>query len=820
MKKSLMKKILSTAMAAMLTVSTAYTGAVTVSAAQVNSELTGSVAEEITGYENETAQLKISKDGSYVSGMTNPDGGVMEIVDYNVKTGWAYSVNGQVGCLTAIPVKDIVSNSSLNGTDIDIKALVEAEDFVYGDMTSVAVSPDGTTLAVAIQSEDFSAEGKVAIFNCNEDGTIELKYISDTGVQPDMITYTPDGSKIITANEGEPRLGYSEGTVDPMGSVTVINAETGESTNADFTSFDNPDAQKALTDAGIILKKATAPSVDFEPEYIAATNTTAYVSLQEANAVAVLDIETNTYKGVYSAGFEDYSKVPVDIDKKDETYSPKTYDSLRGIRMPDGISLVTVGGTDYLLTANEGDSREWAEYLNEDERNFGKDKTSPTGKITPENSGISGKVVFFDSSDYNGLDSNLDYLFGGRTFTMFKVTDNGLQEVFTSGCDFEKLTSEYIPLHFNCSNDDITIDDRSGKKGPEPESVTVGTVKDKTYAFVALERIGGVMVYDITDPANVKYTNYINSRDFSADIAGDDSPEGLCFISAEESPAGKPLLLTACEVSGSVAVYGIADIIQDITEPITVAVSESTTSTTTETSSESSETTSQDTTLSETTEPTESMATEITETSVTQATEVTTEATKTTETEPVETQATNLTETTEPSEVTTETKEPTETEPIETQPTQPTQTQSTTQATCQHSHTKTAGTKQATYFAKGYTGDKICNDCGKKIFIGKEIPKEVLKTPKVTIKPAKKAIKITYKNVIKDAKGLKVTYKLGKKTYKKKFTLSKKELKKAKITKTIKVKPGKYKITVNAFVTSGKKVAFSASTKAKKVKVK
>ncbi|MGN1130567.1 MAG: choice-of-anchor I domain-containing protein, partial [Ruminococcus sp.] len=270
MKKSSMKKILSVAMAAMLTVSTAYTSAVTVSAAQANSELTGYATEEITGFENETAQLKLSKDGSYVSGMTNPDGGVMEIVDYNAKTGWAYSVNGQSGCLTAIPVKDIDSNSSFNGTDIDIKALVEAEGFVYGDMTSVAVSPDGAALAVAIQSEDYSAEGKAAVFNCNDDGTIQLKYIADTGVQPDMVTYTPDGSKIITANEGEPRLGYAQGTVDPMGSVTVINAETGESTNADFTSFDSEDAQKTLTDKGIILKKDTAPSVDFEPEYVAA----------------------------------------------------------------------------------------------------------------------------------------------------------------------------------------------------------------------------------------------------------------------------------------------------------------------------------------------------------------------------------------------------------------------------------------------------------------------------------------------------------------------------------------------------------------------
>ena len=144
------------------------------------------------------------------------------------------------------------------------------------------------------------------------------------------------------------------------------------------------------------------------------------------NAIAVLDLTTTTMTGVYSAGFEDYSKIAVDMDKKDETYSAKTYDSLRGIRMPDGISLYQTGGKTYLLTAN-GDSREWGDYLNEDERNFKNGKeTSPTGAITNANSGLAGKVVFFDSSDYDGLDDSKDYLFGGRSFTLFEVTDNGL----------------------------------------------------------------------------------------------------------------------------------------------------------------------------------------------------------------------------------------------------------------------------------------------------------------------------------------------------------------------------------------------------------
>ena len=382
-------------------------------------------------------------------------------------------------------------------------------------------------------------------------------------MQPDMITFTPDGTKILTANEGEPREGYDSGAVDPAGSITIIDVtETADgleiaSRNAGFEAWDSAEKRAELAEAGVVLKKDALPSLDLEPEYIAADDKTAYVALQEANAVAVLDIEKCVVTNIYSVGFEDYSKVAVDIDKKDEKYEAKTYEDLLGIRMPDGISLYRTGGKTYLLTANEGDARTWGSYTNEAEKNFGKkkDNTSPTGKITPENSGLKGKVVFYDASTADGLDSSKDHLFGGRSFTMFEVTENGLKEVYDSGNDFDAKTAAYLPGYFNCSNDDLTVDDRSGKKGPEPETVITGQVGSKNYAFVTLERIGGIMVYDITDPSNISYVNYINSRDFSTDVGTDDSPEGLKFIPASASPTGNALLMAACEVGGTAAVY-------------------------------------------------------------------------------------------------------------------------------------------------------------------------------------------------------------------------------------------------------------------------
>ena len=507
--------------------------------------------QRVQGFYNDTAALKAELAGRCNSGAMSPDGGSLEIVQYNAKNGFAYAVSGVKGKLIAVDLNASLSGdkaAALNGTEYDIRSLVRTDNFTYGDMTSV--SPDGGTLAAAIQAEDYTAGGIVAVFTCGADGSLTLSSTVPVGVQPDMVTFTPDGRHILTADEGEPRLGYSDpNAVDPKGSVTVIEAATLAAKTVDFTAFDSADARQTLVAEGIVLKKDTLPSVDLEPEYIACDNDTAYITCQEANAIAVLDIAKGEFTGVYSVGFEDYSQVPIDLGNNDKTYAPHTYDDLKGIRMPDAVSLYRVNGTTYLITANEGDSRAWPVGL-ETDVNEAKGKKSPTGKIKTSN-----KVTWFDASQYDGLESGVDYLFGGRSFSVLRVTESGLEEVYDSGSDFEAITAKHFPDNFNCSNDNIVLEDRSGKKGPEPEGTAVGTVNGRTYAFIALERVGGVMIYDVTDPAKATFVNYINSREFAADIQGDVSPEGLCFVPAAASRTGKPLLLAACEVSGTLAVY-------------------------------------------------------------------------------------------------------------------------------------------------------------------------------------------------------------------------------------------------------------------------
>ncbi len=520
------------------------------------------------GFENSSA-LSLEKIGTHVTGFSNLDGGVAEIISYDSKSNKAFVVNGATGMLDIIDMSLVTKGYSkeMSATSLDIKSIVEAavSDFSYGDMTSVSVNSEKGIVAVALQEAGYDKDGKAAIFNTNG----KLLALLPAGCQPDMVTFTPDGSKILVANEGEPREGFGENVVDPAGSTTVINVDYEDfsgstTTTIGFEAFDQK--RDNLLTNGIMMVKGQLPSTDFEPEYIACDNEAAYIALQEANAIAVLNLTTNTYDGVYSLGYKDLALEENALDLiEDDQYMPETYADTVGAYMPDGISLYKTAEKTYLLTANEGDAREWGsddtEYVNE-------------VKVTLESVGGSTakKVRAVDPEVTDGMPENKTVLFGGRSFSVYEVTENGLTQVYDSKNDFEAKTAAYFPSYFNCSNDDNAYDSRSPKKGPEPENVTVGTVDGNTYAFVALERIGGIMVYDITDPEQIAYVNYINTRDFSEDpenadpeenpdffLTGDIAPEGLYFVSSENSPSNTPILLAAFEVSGTVAAYSVGE---------------------------------------------------------------------------------------------------------------------------------------------------------------------------------------------------------------------------------------------------------------------
>ena len=511
------------------------------------------------GYENGNG-LDLNKIGSYVSGISNPEGGVAEIVSYDAAEHKAWVVNGATGMLDILDLNNM-EGGKISATSLDIKALAAEANpgFFYGDMTSVSVCSDLRLVAVALQAEDYDAAGCVGIMNT--DG--EMLAMIEAGFQPDMVTFTPDGSKILVANEGEPRKGFGEDITDPLGSVTIIwlNAEDPAASshkNIGFEAFD--EKREELVANGVMLTKGNLPSVDLEPEYIVCNNDTAYITLQEANAIAVLDLATNTYTGVYSLGYQDLSLEENALDLvEDGAYIANTYPDAVAAYMPDGISMYESNGKTYLVTANEGDAREWGD------EESGTDFCNEIKETLIASEGTEAKKVrVIDPEVTDGMPEGKAVLYSSRSFSIFRVDEDGLTHVFDSGKDFEELTHKYIPESFNCSNDDNEYDSRSPKKGPEPESVAVGEVDGRRYAFVALERIGGIMVYEI-DGENATFVNYINTRDFAENpgeaepyLTSDVAPEGLCFIPERD------MLLAAFEVSGTVSVYNAASTVVSV----------------------------------------------------------------------------------------------------------------------------------------------------------------------------------------------------------------------------------------------------------------
>lgn len=487
---------------------------------------------------------------SYSVGRANANGGVAEIVTYNKDDKVFYVVSGVTQSI------DLVKINSDGSTEckkrIEIGEILEDKNINAGDMTSVSYSDEKNLLAVAVQDEDYKNNGHIVILD--KDGNFVEAY--ESGVQPDMVTFTKDGKYILSADEGEPREGYYNG-IDPKGSVTIINVE-GKSTNK--VEF-NITRDKALKD-GLLLKKDSNPAEDLEPEYIAISddNKTAYVSLQENNAIASIDIESGKINYVKGLGFIDHSLPGNEIDavrgKGDNAKIDIKRDNFFGTPMPDGIAFLSKDGKDYILTANEGDAREWPKKKNKYENTKSKKFDEKADK----------KTEYLDNDKTDGLDENKIYLLGGRSFSIYDASN--LAKVYNSGSDFEKITARIFPDFFNTSNDEDKgpdeLDARSNKKGPEAENIAVLNIKDKTYAIVGLERISGIMIYDITDPSNPVYKDYFNNRIFIKSVndkeeiglekRGNIGPEGLCAIEAKDSPTGKPIVLVANEVSGTVQV--------------------------------------------------------------------------------------------------------------------------------------------------------------------------------------------------------------------------------------------------------------------------
>lgn len=230
-----------------------------------------------------------------------------------------------------------------------------------------------------------------------------------------------------------------------------------------------------------------------------------------------------------------------------------------GMYQPDAIDSYKVRGRSYFVTVNEGDARtDWPPF--DEEARIGSltldGGAFPTGATLKNNANLGRLKVTRSLGDTDG-DGDFDelYVYGARSFSIW---DSDGDLIFDSGSQLERLTAAENPDLFNASHTsgDVSLDNRSDDKGPEPEALAIGRIGERTFAFIGLERFGGVAAYDISDPYAPLLVDYLNTRSFSGDPeAGDLGPEGLVFIPAHESPTRGPLLAVTSEVSGTVSLY-------------------------------------------------------------------------------------------------------------------------------------------------------------------------------------------------------------------------------------------------------------------------
>jgi hypothetical protein len=490
--------------------------------------------EEHKGYEKITAFTKIGEI-ALTGGAT-----AAEISAFDPETNRLFVVNA---VKSGIDVIDM-SNPFNLVFDREISIL----DYGAG-VNSVSVN--NGLLAAAIESDPKTSPGKVVIWNTTD---LSVKGVVTVGALPDMVTFSPNGKYIVSANEGEPNEDY---TLDPKGTISIIRLPGLNVSNLDFSSFSaeaNFLKSKGFRTPG---PEGTAFAEDVEPEYVAVSHDsrTAWVTLQENNAIAKIDLHSSRIEEIFPLGFLDHNlgQNAIDASDNDDEIGVHKQWPVKGMYLPDGISAFTSFGTTFIITANEGDSRirptddnilpppndEEGDIFNEEDRieDVVLDPTKFPDAAIQDDDKLGRLKITNTLGDVDG-DEDYDelYSFGTRSFTIRNGSSGKI--VYESGKKLEEFLLEKEPSFYD--------DGRSDDKGVEPESVTTGKIGPRTLAFVALERADALVVVDVTQPSSPVYLQVLHTGD---------APEGVLFIPKHESPIHKSLVVTSCEGDGTVQVF-------------------------------------------------------------------------------------------------------------------------------------------------------------------------------------------------------------------------------------------------------------------------
>ena len=468
-------------------------------------------------------RLSFSKIGSFTNG-----------------SGEAFS---EISAFDPLTNKLFVVNPEEN--EVSVLDLTDATNPVKGSSILITGSPNSVTvhggiLAVAVENADKQSNGTIETYDTDSQNPIKSY---PAGALPDMVAFSPDGAYIVSANEGEPSDDY---TVDPEGSVTVVEVATETAYQINFAGQTDPgNGFRIFGNNGV-----STFIQDIEPEYIAVSDDskTAYVGLQENNGMAIIDLESKNITGLVGLGTKNYNVSGNEMDASDRdgiAGNLKNWNVL-GFYMPDAIDYFTAYGMGYIVSANEGDSRDYDGYSEEVRV---KDLVLDTNVYpdavalqSDENLGRLKTTIANGDEDNDGFYEQI-YAYGGRSFSIWNTEG---QLVFDSGSEIAKRTLALSPSIFN--QDEGEADGRSDDKGAEPEAVKTLKVGEETLLFVGLERTSGILVYNVTNPLNPTFVTWLYD---GQDVA----PEGLIVVDKADSPTGNYLMIATYEVSSTIAIY-------------------------------------------------------------------------------------------------------------------------------------------------------------------------------------------------------------------------------------------------------------------------
>jgi hypothetical protein len=475
--------------------------------------------------ETENTQLENPATFAQLDDIDLGDSGAAEISAYDPQSKKLFVVNNDI--TSRIDIVDM--------SDVTLLELEGSIDITPYGASVQSVSVKNGLLAAAIGASTKTDNGVIVIFNTSD---LSEEAVVGVGALPDMVTFSPDGNFIVSANEGEPASDYS---VDPLGTISIIDVKNNFTVSTlNFNGFAG-DLESLKNKGYRVFGPEADLSMDTEPEYVAISDDskTAWVTLQENNGVAKVDLVTKSITTVFPLGYKDHNSIYNEIDASNSDGGVKFFKwPVKGMYLPDAIAAYQQNGNHYFITANEGDVREYDTYVeNVRVSTLLLDPTIfPTGDNLKAVSQL-GRLNVTTAQGDTDNDGDYDELFsyGARSFSIWNGETGEL--VYDCGNDLEQRV---------IINSSLYDDGRSDDKGVEPEGVVVAKMSGRIIAFIALERADAVAIYDITN---------VTSPTFIKLIPTGDAPEGILFISATDSPNGKSLLIVSSENDGLVKVY-------------------------------------------------------------------------------------------------------------------------------------------------------------------------------------------------------------------------------------------------------------------------